>query len=67
MTETTFLPRTSSLEVLEKANGQPNRADFPVLASTLDKKYGMPGVFVVRWTPFSEIVELSDGSTVIKP
>lgn len=54
------------MDMLERDNGQLNREGFPMLAQTLDKKYGRSGAFVVRWQPNLTTVWLSDGTTVEK-
>ena len=56
----------SLLSALEKADGRLNREGFPMLAYTLDKKYAVPGAYVVRWLPGAPTVELSDGTQVEK-
>lgn len=60
------LTNTSLLETLEGGDGHLNRKGFPMLATMLDKKYASPGVYVVRWLPGSQTVELSDGRKIPK-
>lgn len=60
------VPDFSLLAALEGPDGRLDRRRFPVLASTLDKKYASPGVHVVRWYPCEPTVELSDGRKVEK-
>ena len=55
------------LRDLEMPDGHLNRKGFPMLATTLDRKYAHEGVHVVRWQPGIRTVWLSDGTTVEKP